>query len=47
VPDLRIVDEALWQRVKERQLAVRRDIRPDARQPAQFWEGRRARYLRS
>src|SRR5215469_4458468 len=45
VPERRIVDEALWQRVKERQLAVRRDARPDARQPAQFWEGRRARYL--
>jgi len=47
VLDLRPVDEALWQRVKERQRAVRRDTRPDARQPAQFWEGRRARYLRS
>src|SRR5215469_16087686 len=45
VPELSIVDEALWQRVKDRQLAVRRDTRPDARQPAQFWEGRRARYL--
>src|SRR6516165_3849916 len=45
VPELRIVDEALWQRVKERQLAVRRDTRPDARQPAPFWAGRRARYL--
>jgi hypothetical protein len=31
VPDLRIVDEAPLQRVKERQLAVRRDIRPDTR----------------
>jgi hypothetical protein len=39
VPDLRIVDEALWQRVKERRLAVRRDIRADTRQAAQFWEG--------
>jgi hypothetical protein len=41
------LDEALWQRGKERQLAVRRDIRPDTGQPAQFWEGRCARYLRS
>src|SRR5262249_61500222 len=44
-PDLRIVDEALWQRVRERQRAVRRDTRPDTRQPAPFWAGRRARYL--
>ncbi len=45
VPALRIIDEALWQRVKERQLAVRKNTRPDKRQPAQFWEGRRPRYL--
>ena len=43
--DFRPVDEALWQRVKERQRAVRRDTRPDARRPAPFWAGRRARYL--
>src|SRR5262249_44732460 len=42
VPDLRIVDEALWQRVRERQRAVRRGTPPDTPPPAPVWGGRRA-----
>ncbi len=44
VPDLRIVPQALWDRVKARQEAVRRDTRPDVRERP-FWERRRPRYL--
>ncbi len=44
VPDLRVVPQALWDRVKARQRAVRRDTRPDVRERP-FWERRRPRYL--
>jgi DNA invertase Pin-like site-specific DNA recombinase len=44
VPELRIVDQALWDRVKERQGRARRNTRPDmAVRP--FWDRRRPRYL--
>ncbi|MBF0268992.1 MAG: recombinase family protein [Alphaproteobacteria bacterium] len=49
VPDLRIVDSDLWDRVKTRQAIVSRDTRPDAQpgglKPA--WESRRPRFLLS
>jgi len=45
VPPLRIIGDALWQRVKERQKTVHRNTRPDRRDRHAFWDQRRARYL--
>jgi site-specific DNA recombinase len=50
VPDLRIIDDALWQRVKERQGAVRQDILTERTihpHAPKAERGRRARYLLS
>ena len=44
VPELRIVPQDLWERVKVRQEAVRRNTRPD-RQERPLWDRRRPRYL--
>jgi len=44
VPDLRIVPDALWQRVKERQGAIVKHG-ASAGGPAAFWDRRRPRYL--
>src|SRR5215469_796663 len=44
VPELRIVPQALWDRVKERQLTLKRDTRPDARAKS-FWAQQRPRFL--
>jgi len=46
VPELRIVSKDLWERVKSRQLQLRRDTRPDHRERA-FWAQTRPRYLLS
>lgn len=43
VPELRIISDALWQRVKDRQQAVKRDS--NGERP--FWDRRRPRYLLS
>ncbi len=51
VPALRIVDQALWDRVKARQASLgqaRRtasSVEPDKRSPDAFWDRRRPRYL--
>jgi site-specific DNA recombinase len=45
VPELRIIDQELWDRVKARQHAMRCDTRPDVR--ARPCDRRRARYLLS
>ncbi len=45
VPELRIVDQALWDRVKERQKAISKPTRPDCREPRPFWAQTRPRYL--
>jgi site-specific DNA recombinase len=45
VPELRIIDQELWDRVKERQETMRCDTRPDVR--ARPCDRRRARYLLS
>jgi site-specific DNA recombinase len=45
VPELRIIDQELWDRVKARQAAMRCDTRPDAR--ARPCDRRRPRYLLS
>ena len=45
VPELRIIDQDLWERVKARQEAMRCDTRPDVR--ARPCDRRRARYLLS
>jgi len=47
VPELRIIDDALWDRVKARQDAMTSDTRPDRRNPPAFWEKTRPRYLLS
>ncbi len=44
VPDLRIVPQALWDRVKARQKSARRSTRPDLKE-RRFWDRRRPRYL--
>ncbi len=43
VPELRIISDALWQRVKDRQQSVKRDS--NGERP--FWDRRRPRYLLS
>jgi site-specific DNA recombinase len=45
VPELRIVPQDLWERVKARQTSLRRDTRPDARGDRPFWDKQRPRYL--
>ncbi len=45
VPELRIVDQELWDRVKMRQKVLRRDTRPDCDKVRPFWDRRRPRYL--
>jgi site-specific DNA recombinase len=47
VPDLRIVDQDLWGRVKSRQLELRRSTRPDHDQERAFWAQTRPKYLLS
>jgi site-specific DNA recombinase len=47
VPELRIVPQELWDRVKDRQSAVKRQTRPDHQQHAKVWERRRPRFLLS
>ena len=44
VPELRIIDDALWQRVKERQRLVTLTVSGAAKKP---WDRRRPRYLLS
>ena len=46
VPELRIVDQGLWDRVKLRQAELRRNTRPDRRQRP-FWSMVRPKYLLS
>jgi DNA invertase Pin-like site-specific DNA recombinase len=43
VPELRIVDQALWERVKQRQRVTSDSAKSNA--PAAFWDRRRPRYL--
>jgi site-specific DNA recombinase len=40
VPDLRIVDDALWQRVKARQGEIARSARVQGSKASRFWEER-------
>ena len=47
MPDLRIVPQALWDVVKERQENVRRNTRPDLAEPRPFWQQTRPRFLLS
>jgi site-specific DNA recombinase len=44
VPELRIIPQNLWQRVKERQQSLKRDTRPDLREKP-FWAQQRPRFL--
>ncbi len=45
VPELRIISDELWQRVKDRQLSVKRG--PNKTTEAPFWDRRRPRHLLS
>ncbi|MFQ5763348.1 MAG: recombinase family protein [Rhodospirillales bacterium] len=45
VPELRIVPDELWSRVKARQNAVKRNTRPDCKAPKPFWKQTRPKYL--
>ena len=45
VPDLRIVDQDLWDRVKARRTELRKDTRPDCRAERPFWARTRPKYL--
>ena len=47
VPELRVVTQDLWDRVKNRQSAVKRNTRPDRQEHAKVWERRRPRFLLS
>jgi len=44
VPELRIVPQEVWEAVKKRQRALKRDTRPDVREKP-FWEQQRPRFL--
>ena len=44
-PELQIVPQELWDRVKARQASVRRNTRPDAKGERPFWEKQRPRFL--
>jgi site-specific DNA recombinase len=45
VPDLQIVDDELWQRVKARQLGIRESDGVAKARASRFWEQRRPRHL--
>jgi site-specific DNA recombinase len=45
VPNLRIIDQDLWDRAKARQRTLRKNTRPDRAPDKPFWDQRRARYL--
>ena len=45
VPELRIVEQELWDRVKARQNDLACDTRPDLRAERPFWERQRPRFL--
>lgn len=45
VPDMRIVDDALWQRVKRRRGEIEADPRVTAIKATKFWEQRRVNHL--
>ena len=47
VPELRIVDQDLWNRVKMRQTELRKNTRPDCREERPFWTMTRPKYLLS
>jgi site-specific DNA recombinase len=47
IPELRIVDQELWERAKARQAGLRKDTRPDCEQECPFWARTRPRYLLS
>jgi site-specific DNA recombinase len=47
VPELRIVNQGLWDRVKLRQAELRKDTRPDRREQLPFWAMARPKYLLS
>ncbi len=47
VPELRIVPQDLWGAVKARQAKVKKNTRPDCREPRPFWERTRPKYLLS
>ncbi len=47
MPELRIVDQALWEAVKARQQAVKKNTRPDLKVEKPFWERSRPKYLLS
>jgi site-specific DNA recombinase len=47
VPKLRIVTQDLWDTVKTRQASVKKNTRPDCREPRPFWERTRPKYLLS
>jgi len=47
IPELRIVDQGLWNRVKLRQAELRKDTRPDRREQRPFWSMARPKYLLS
>jgi site-specific DNA recombinase len=47
VPELRLVEQSLWDRVKDRQQAVKKDTRPDCAGERPFWDRTRPRYLLS
>jgi site-specific DNA recombinase len=45
VPELQIVSQDLWHRVKARQLEMKRKTRPDSNAERPFWTQQRPRYL--
>lgn len=47
VPELRIIPDDLWDKVKARQAPVKRDTRPDLVSDRPFWERTRPKYLLS
>ena len=47
VPELRIIEQNLWDAVKGRQLSVTRNTRPDVNADKPFWEKTRPKYLLS
>jgi site-specific DNA recombinase len=47
VPELRILDQDLWERVKSRQSELRKDTRPEHQRERPFWARTRPRYLLS
>jgi site-specific DNA recombinase len=47
VPELRIIDDALWQAVKDRQMQMAQDTRPDSRSSKPFHQQTRPKFLLS